>query len=129
MKIQAPRDRRTQQAVRDRPLVQGMHPHVVLRRVIRHLRSREVANLPSEDQQHLVLTSFVLGCLSLFTAFFPICGFPIAVTGLLLGLYGRRTMLRPMATWAAALSTIGLLLTCINVIVIVGMYFAQYMWQ
>lgn len=101
-----------------------------VKRALSRLYAPAYPTVPTEDQRHLVLTSFVLGCVSIITAFFPICGLPIAVTGLLLGLYGHRTTaLRTMSSWAVALSIIGLMLTFINIIVMISIFFSTYLWE
>ncbi|GCE13489.1 hypothetical protein [Tengunoibacter tsumagoiensis] len=112
------------------PLKATWHPGFFVRKFMRRFSTQNYAIVPTEDQRNLVLTSFVLGGISLFAAFFPICGLPIAVAGLLLGLYGRRTLaLRSMANWAVILSLCGLILTIINLIVTLILYFGTYLWE
>src|SRR5215469_13728878 len=97
-------------------LLKQMHWRV-LRKVFRRLNRTNPARrskIPTEAQRNLVLTGLVLGFISIFTAIFPICGFPAAVTGLLIGFYGRRaTSLKIMSSWAFALSLVGLILAFI----------------
>ena len=84
----------------------------------------------TEEQTRLVLTGFMLGWASLFTAIFPVCGFPIALTALLMGLYGRHTTaLRNLSSWAIALSIVGLLLSFVNTIITISIYIARYVLQ
>ncbi|HTI15546.1 MAG TPA: hypothetical protein VL461_13440 [Dictyobacter sp.] len=78
---------------------------------------------PTEDQRQLVSTGFVLACASILMAFFPVCGWPVAISALLLGLYGRyKTSLRVLSSWTVVLSVIGLLLVCLNTIILLGVY-------
>jgi hypothetical protein len=80
---------------------------------------------PTESERQFVCTGFILALFSLFAAFFPICGLPIAVSGLVMGMAGRRIVgLYTMATWAVALAVIGLGLTLVNIIVSVSIYFS-----
>jgi hypothetical protein len=82
----------------------------------------------TEAQKQFVLTAFVLGALSIVAAIFPICGFPIAIAGLVMGLAGRRIRsLHILATWSLALSLIGLGLTLINIIISVSIYVVAYL--
>jgi uncharacterized membrane protein len=85
-------------------------------------------SMATEAQKQFVLTAFVLGALSIVAAIFPICGFPIAVAGLVMGLAGRRILsLHTLATWSLALSLIGLGLTLINIIISVSIYVVAYL--
>ena len=99
---------------------------VVMRRMVD--RSNAYA-APTEDERRFVCTGFILGAFSIFAAFFPICGLPIAITSLVMGLVGRRiTGLYTMATWAVALAVVGLGLTLVNIIIGISIYFSTYMW-
>ncbi|TMC22759.1 MAG: hypothetical protein E6J34_05175 [Chloroflexi bacterium] len=72
----------------------------------------------SQQQRDLVSTSFVLGLFSIVAAIFPLCGLPIALAGLILGLLGRRVPgLRRLAMWAVALSIVGGTLALINLLI------------
>ncbi|WP_126628022.1 hypothetical protein [Dictyobacter alpinus] len=116
-------------SLRERILSQRVYPTEVLRKIVRKIDAPAAWQaIPTEDQRHFVLTSFTLGCVSILAAFFPICGFPVSITGLLLGLYGRQaTPLKTTSAWAIVLSLIGLLLTCINTLVILSIYFQNYL--
>ena len=84
----------------------------------------------TEAERNQVLTGFILGALSLFTGFFPICGLPIAIAGLLMSLSGRRIgALRQLASWGVALSIIGLVLALANIVMSIAIYFSVYVWQ
>ncbi len=98
-----------------------------LRRVGPHLR---YARAVSTSQKDLVLTGFVLGACSILTAIFPVCGLPMGLTGLFIGLHGRRRYpaLHTLATWGAALSVIGLALTLVCAIIGLGVYFGNHVW-
>lgn len=101
-------------------------PHGLLRQLFRRLgrtHSHVARSTPTEGQRHLVLTGLMLGFFSIFASIFPPCGFPIAITGLLIGLYGRRTtLLYTMSSWAIALAFFGLLLTIIFCVFTVGIF-------
>jgi hypothetical protein len=76
------------------------------------------------------MQGFILGILSIFCSFFPVCGLPIAISGLLIGIAGSRDgHTYKMTTLAVAFSTIGLALTLINVIVSISIYFSFYLWR
>jgi hypothetical protein len=85
---------------------------------------------PTAAQQQRVLTGFVLGIFSLFAAFFPICGLPIAIVAIIMGISGRRILaLRTIATWGLAFSIIGLVLTFVNICIAISIYFSTYIWR
>jgi len=98
--------------------------------VIRKMTDRSDAYAPpTERERQFVCTGFILSVFSVFAAFFPICGLPIAITSLVMGLVGRRVLaLYTMATWAVALAVIGLGLTLVNIIIGVSIYFSHYVW-
>ena len=56
----------------------------------------------------------VLGIVGLLAWLLPIIGLPITIVGLVLGVKGRRSDLRGMATAGFVLSIIGLTFTVIN---------------
>lgn len=61
------------------------------------------------------ITSFVLGLLSLGAWFLPICGGPVTITGLVLGILGiTSNTKRGLAIAGVVLCGIGLLLTVAN---------------
>jgi membrane-bound ClpP family serine protease len=103
----------------------------ILRKIFRRLNRTAPARcstVPTEAQKNLILTGLVLGFISIFTAIFPICGLPAALTGLIIGFYGRRTTsLQVMSSWAIALSLVGLILAFIYTMVTIGIYFSTYL--
>jgi hypothetical protein len=103
----------------------------ILRKAFRRLCRTAPAQrsaVPTQAQRNLVLTGLILGFISVFAAFFPICGLPIALTGFIIGLYGHRTTsLQMMSSWAIALSLAGLILTFICIIVTISIYFSNYL--
>jgi hypothetical protein len=84
--------------------------------------------LPTPQQRQRAMTGFVLSIFSLFAAFFPICGLPIAIIAIVMEVSSRRILaLRTIATWGLAFSIIGLLLAFVNICIAIGMYFSNYM--
>ncbi|HLZ57705.1 MAG TPA: hypothetical protein VKR06_12215 [Ktedonosporobacter sp.] len=85
---------------------------------------------PTESERNLVMTSFILGILSIITGFFPIAGFPIALAGLAMGIAGRRVVaLRNIASWGVWLSLVGLVVTLVTTVVIITLYLSSYIFQ
>jgi hypothetical protein len=92
------------------------------------LISRQGA-VPTEQERNMVLTGFMLSILSIVTAIFPICGIPIACTGLVMGVIGRRIRgVSKVATWTIVLSIIGGTLGLINIVITVGIYINRLLW-
>lgn len=86
--------------------------------------------IPTPQQKQRALTGLVLGIFSLFAAFFPICGLPIAIVAIIMGVSSRRVFaLHTIATWGLAFSIIGLLLTFVNICIDLGIYFSTYLWK
>ncbi len=122
--------RLSQTSSRKKTKVRRIYHINVLHRTIRHLNEYTFSIVPTQDQKNLVLTGLTLGLLSIIAAFFPLCGLPAAITGLILGLYGfYATSLRRMAFWDIVLSLVGLLLACINTIMLVNAYLGTYLLQ
>jgi hypothetical protein len=85
---------------------------------------------PTLAQQRGVITAFALGIFSVITAFFPICGLPIGIAAIIMGVSARRVLaLRTLATWGLAFSIVGLLLTFFNICIAISMYFSTYVWK
>jgi hypothetical protein len=104
----------------------------ILYRLFRHLNRTTPAQhsrVASESQKNLVLTGLILGFISIFAAFFPVCGLPIAITGLVLGAYGHRTTsLQMMSSWACALSLVGLILAFFYTMITISIYVGNYLF-
>src|SRR5579884_163265 len=67
--------------------------------------------IPTPRQRQQALTGFLLSIFSLFAAFFPVCGLPIAIIAIVMETSSRRVFaLRTLATWGLAFSIIALLL-------------------
>ena len=63
------------------------------------------------------IISLVLGVINLCAWFFPICGFPLAIAGIVLGYLGLKSPeQKNLAIAGIMLSGLGLLLACINAI-------------
>jgi hypothetical protein len=67
-----------------------------------------------KDHYGLAITSLILGILSLVAWFFPLCGFPMSVTGLVLGIVGINSSKRGLAIAGIVMTVIGLVLTISN---------------
>jgi len=124
------RGKQPQAASRRKFIAPRMYHTRLLHRVVRHLNVCTLAVAPTQNQKDLVLTGLTLGGASIIAAFFPVCSIPAAITGLVLGLYGLyMTSLRRMASWSIAFSIVGLLLACINTIMLVNTYIGTYLLQ
>jgi hypothetical protein len=71
---------------------------------------------PGGDKQGLAIASLVLGIINLCSWLLPICGGPLAITGLVLGFLGLKSSKRGMAIAGLVLSGLGLLATIVNAI-------------
>lgn len=70
-----------------------------------------VSPRPPDDGAGMAIAAFILGISSVFLAFFGACALPFGITGLVLGLTGRRSVRRHhLAVAGVALSAIGLVL-------------------
>jgi hypothetical protein len=69
---------------------------------------------PATDRYVLAIISLVLGILNLCAWFVPICGGPLAIVGIILGVLGLNSSRRGMAIAGIVLSGIALLLAIIN---------------
>lgn len=76
----------------------------------------------SGNEKTFAIISLVLGVLNLCVWFFPICGFPIGIAGIVLGYLGLKAPeQKNLAIGGMALSGLGILLSCVNAIV--GIFF------
>lgn len=77
----------------------------------------------SGNAKTFAIISLVLGVITLCGWFFPICGFPLAIAGLVLGYLGMKAPeQKNLAIAGMAFSGLGLLLACVNAIA--GVIFA-----
>lgn len=72
--------------------------------------------MEKKDQSGLAITSLVLGIVGVFAWFLPICGFPVAIVGLILGILGVKSEKHGLAIAGIVLCSISLLLTIVNAI-------------
>lgn len=71
----------------------------------------------NSNYRTMAIVSLVLGIINLCAWFFPICGAPLAIAGLVLGYFGMRSPeQKTLAIVGMVLSGIGLLLTCLNAV-------------
>ncbi len=85
---------------------------------------------PPANKQGVAIAALVLGILNLAAWCLPICGFPMAIAGIITGVIGLKSSSRGMAIAGLALSAIGLILSAVNALV--GLYlFSQggFNWQ
>jgi hypothetical protein len=75
---------------------------------------KEIETYPKKDNYGLAIASMILGIISLCAWFFPICGFPLSVIVLILGIVGQGSSGRGMAIVGIVMTIIGLVLTIIN---------------
>lgn len=77
----------------------------------------------SGNERTFAIISLVLGIFNLCAWLFPICGFPLAIAGVVLGYLGMKSPeQKNLAIAGMALSGLGLLLACANAIA--GVVFA-----
>jgi hypothetical protein len=85
---------------------------------------------PTVSEQRFIIQGFILSILSIFCSFFPICGLPIAISGLIIGCADRRTgHFYKITALTILFSAIGLALTFINIIISLSIYFSFYLWR
>ena len=69
----------------------------------------------SDNTRIMAISSLVIGIINLCAWFFPICGFPIGIAGMVLGYLGMKSPTqKTLAIIGMVLSGIGLLLACAN---------------
>lgn len=72
----------------------------------------------SGNAKTFAIISLVIGVLNLCAWFFPICGFPLGIAGVILGYLGMKAPeQKNLAIGGMALSGLGILLACVNAIV------------
>ena len=58
--------------------------------------------------------SLVLGIISLIAWILPLAGYPVSIIGLVMGVYGRKSEKKTLATVGLVLSIIGLVFCVVN---------------
>ena len=71
---------------------------------------------PPSDKKGLAIASLVLGIINLCAWFIPICGGPLAIVGIVLGVLGIKSSKKTLAIVGIVLSALGLIATIINAI-------------
>jgi hypothetical protein len=79
---------------------------------------------PAGDKKGLAIAALVLGILNLCSWFLPICGGPMAIVGIILGILGIKSSQKTLAIVGIVLSALGLLATIVNAIA--GVWMTQY---
>ncbi len=82
--------------------------------------------MEKKDHSGLAITSLVLGIIGMLAWFLPICGFPIAIVGLVLGIVGKDSSKHGLAVAGIVMTIISLILTIINGTV--GVYMGLTGW-
>lgn len=75
-----------------------------------------VTPAPAGDKKGLAIASLVLGILNLCSWFLPICGGPMAIVGIVLGILGIKSSQKTLAIVGIVLSGLGLIATIVNAI-------------
>lgn len=71
----------------------------------------------SGNERIMAIGSLVIGIINLCAWFFPICGFPLGLIGVVLGYFGMKDpSQKTLAIIGMVLSGIGILLACINAV-------------
>lgn len=98
-----------------------------LRRIGRRSPMFVLTGGATEEQTHLLLSGMTLSIISIIAAILPLCGLPIAILSLFIGLYGYNlTRLRTLSAWIVVLSLCGLLLSLVCTILMFSIYFSSY---
>jgi hypothetical protein len=71
---------------------------------------------PEGDKKGLAIASLVIGILNLCAWIIPLCGGPLAIIGVVLGVLGLKSSQRTLAIVGIVLSGLALLLVIINAI-------------
>jgi hypothetical protein len=67
-----------------------------------------------DQKAGLAIAGLVMGIISLVASLLPLCGFPLAIGGLVFSILGRKSSRRTMATVGLVLSSIGMALTLLS---------------
>lgn len=101
--------------------------HLIYEKTLQHPK---VARPPTASERQFIILGFMLSVFSIVTSFFPVAGLPVAISGLVMGLTGRRiTALERVATWTICLSVLGLVLSMVNIMIGISIYLSFYLWQ
>lgn len=69
----------------------------------------------SGNERTMAIASLVLGVINLCSWFFPICGIPMSIAGIVLGYFGMKDVpSKNLAIAGIALSALGFIAACIN---------------
>ena len=68
----------------------------------------------TDSKKGLAIASLVLGIINLCAWFLPICGGPLAIVGIVLGVLGIKSSQRTLAIIGIVLSSLGLIAACVN---------------
>lgn len=71
---------------------------------------------PSGGKKGLAIAALVLGILNLCSWFIPLCGGPLAIVGIVLGILGIKSSQKTLAIVGIVLSALGLIATIVNAI-------------
>lgn len=71
----------------------------------------------AKDQSGLAVASLVVGLVSMTAWLLPICGLPLSITGLVLGILARDSTKKGMAITGVVLSIVALVLSIINSVI------------
>ena len=71
---------------------------------------------PQKDNKGFAIAALVLGIISLCAWLFPICGFPVAIAGIVLGILGLKSSSRTMAIVGIVLCGLALLASLCNAV-------------
>jgi hypothetical protein len=85
--------------------------------------------MSKRDHQACAMFSLVLGLVSLFAWLLPVCGLPISTAGLVLGIAGKESPRRTMATAGIVTCLIGLVAGFINAAIGVYSGFTGQLFQ
>lgn len=70
-----------------------------------------------KDQSGLAIASLVLGLVSMVAWLLPICGLPLSITGLVLGILARDSARRGMAITGVVFALVALVLGIVNAVI------------
>jgi len=76
--------------------------------------SPATGSAPASDRQWMAIASLALGVFNMCAWLIPLCGCPLGIVGVVLGVLGRDTDRRTLAYAGIGLSAFTLLLTLVN---------------